>query len=562
MNFAGLQLASNTMLNNQKALEIVGQNIANAQVEGYSRQEAIQEIVAYGYSIEPPESGVLSVSAKIATIARKRNEMMDASYRKESTMSGKVGVMSNLLTEASDILSDTSDLSLTNGLNEFWQSWNTASQNPEDLSLRSAILVKADILTQSIRMKARKLDDMTVQSDQLLTTTVDNINAIARDLAYINDQIIPSAQGNYQTNLLLDKRDLLLDQLTQLADVKIVGDVRDSVQVYINGSALVSGKNSYPISLEIQNDGTAHLYSSTGREIQVTGGELGGILEVRDNYLAGYKDELNTTAMALLNAVNEIHSSGYGLDGSTGLSFFQGTSANDIAVAPLNANQLALSVPKLQSTENINNDGNTISAAVTIGNQSTLFKVTPDVSGTVNINGTDVNWSDTDTIQDILNRIRQDTGLKAEFDADSQKIKLSEPPGSSTITISDTTGNFTQFAMLSTAVTTGGETGDGLNAIKLFDLAQTNVMGTPPDRTINENYNNLSTKAGSDAETFIQASAIQEEYVSSINERRLAESGVSVDEELIDLIRYQRGFQAGARLASVVDEMLQTLINI
>ncbi len=562
MSFASLQLAANTMFNNQKSLEIVGQNIANAQVEGYSRQQAVQTIYAYGQSIEPPQNGVLSVSAQITQIKRFRNELMDANFRSERMVEGQVARLSEFLQEASQVLGDSSDFSLSDNLNQFWQAWNLASQEPGDAALRNSILQKGEVLALSFRMKAHKLNEISTRVDTEIDITIGRINAITRELATINGDIIPSTQSNYQNNLLMDRRDNLIDELSGLIDIKVVGDVRNSVQIYFDGAPIVSGKNSYPLTLQKNPDNSLQIFSSTGREVKAVKGELAGLMEFRNVYLTEYLDELDITAMALKDGVNDIHRSGYGIDGSTGMDFFTGSSAVDMAVSPMNFEQVALSVPKMESVSNINNDGTTISAAVDIASQEDRFRVTPDASGTIDINGTEVAWTNGDTLQDILLRIQQDTGMNASFDAVSQKVLFSTPPGSSIITITDVDGNFTQFTDTATAVTTGGEPGDGQNGIRMFDLYQTALIGSPPNITINDSYHNLSTNAGFRAQTYISARSIQKEYMQALDARRQAESGVSINEELIDLIKYQRGFQAGARLASTMDELLQTLIRM
>jgi len=563
MNFFGLNLARNCLLNSSKSLEIIGQNITNSQVEGYTRQEAVQTPISYGYSIEPPSNGVISVGSKITEITRFRSGFVDANYRKELVTGGELSAESTYLEEISQIFTDDSSLGLSTLLNEFWQDWNEAAQSPEDTSIRDMVIESGSNLSQAIRLKSHKINEMTVRLDSEIESVVEQINSIAEKLASINDQIIQSAPRTSTVNSLLDQRDLLLDDLSELGGVQIVGSVNESVTVYFDGTPLVANKNVYKLEVQEDVDHNFHIYSSEGKELNAPGGKLKGLLDFRSDYLPAYQDELDEMSQGLIEEVNNAHKYGYGLDGSTGLDFFSGTGAADIEVSITEAEQIALSVPKLESTSNINVDGELIMPSETLADASAKFLTTPEANGTIDVNGVEITWQDTDSIQDILARIEENTGIRATFDTDTQTVLFSAPPDSSTITITDTDGNFTEFTNIQGAVTTGGEPGDGENGVRIFEISTKSVFGVPdPDETINDKYRNLVSKVGFETDMVKSRSEIQDDYVDSLYEMRLSESGVSLDEETINLMKYQRSFQAGARYATVIDEMLVSLINL
>lgn len=563
MNFLGLNLATNCMLNSSKSLEIIGQNITNSQVKGYTRQEALQTPITSGYSLEPPGNGVISVGSMITEIKRFRSGFMDINYRNELVTGGELSAESTYLDEISRIFTDDSALGLSNLLNEFWQGWNDVAQNPDDLAIRKMVIEEGNNLTQAIRLKSHRIKEMTARLDLEIESAVEQINSVAEKLASINNRIIQSAPSTSQTNAIMDQRDLLLDQLSELVGAQVVGNVKESVAIYIDGTLLISNKNVYKLDIREDASHNFHVYSSDGRELNITGGKLSGLLDIKTDYIPEYQNELDEMAQGLIEQVNNAHKFGYGLDGSTGLDFFNGTSASDIGVNIISARQIALSVPKLLSTSNINIDGEQIMPGETLAEASAKFLTTPSAVGTINVNGVAIDWQDTDTIQDILARIEEDTGIRSTFDIDSQEILFSTPPDSSTITINDTAGNFTVFTNIQSAVTTGGEPGDGENGIRIFGISTKPVFGSPdPDQTINDKYRNLVSRVGFETDTVKSRNEIQGDYIESIYEMRQSESGVSLDEETINLMKYQRAFQAGARLASVIDEMLISLINI
>jgi len=563
MNFMGLNLAANCMFNSQKALEIVGQNISNANVEGYTRQKAVQAIITSGYSVEPPQAGALSIGSMITEIVRYRSEFVDLNYRSELIRSGEISSESAYLDEVAEIFTDYSDYGIPALLNDFWQSWNRSAQNPGDMALRKMVIEKGNTLTNFIRHKAHKIDDVSARLDNEIQTTVDRVNSVLQKLASINDQIIPSLPKTFQVNLLMDQRDNLIDELSELVDIQVVGDVRESIDIYADGAPLLSGKNAFPITLQEDASHNFHFISSGGRELTIRGGKLKGLMDIRTDYIPTYRAEFDEMTKGLIDNVNKLHKFGYGLDGSTGLDYFKGSSAADIQVNITIPENIALSVPKLTGTANMNVDGSLLMPDVTLSDGSANFLTTPEASGTIRVNGVDIDWADTDTLQDILDNIYNTTGITATFDLNSQKVSLSAPPDSSTITIIDISGNFTAFTNLGGAVTTGGEPGDGANGTRIFNISTKTIFGAPdPNETINDKYKNLVAGVGFDTNTVKSSNRVQKEYIESLYEMRQSEGGVSIDEEVIELMKHQRAFQAGARLAAVADEMLNSLLSM
>jgi len=559
MNFMGLSLAANTMLINSRSLEIIGQNISNANTPGYSRQEAVTELSPFGYNLGYPSNGSYSLGSQLSSIERYRSDIFDGAYRNENSNYGSLESKSDYLEQIAEIFSEDSDYSLATTLNGFWSSWNDAANNPEDKALREMVISQADILTLSINQKSNKLSDLTDRIDQDIRSTVDEINSIIDDLAKINYDVVRSVPESFETNVLLDKKDQLLDQLSGYANIQVVNDVKNSVTVYLDGAVLISEREAFKLSIKEDLDGTFHIMSASNSELNVKGGKLGGYMDVKSNYLTQSKAELDQWTQTFINEVNNIHKFGYGLDGSTGLDFFSGTKAGDIKVNISNSNELALAVPRLTSSGNINTSGNIVSLALTLQSQTASFGIAPDAAGEVNINGVAVAWDGTQTLNQILDNISTAVGITWKFDSLSQKLSFSAPANSSDIVVTDTTGNFSQFMKLDTATLVKGSPGDGENAIKMFELSEKKVFG---NETINSKYQTNISTIGYETSFTKTSMTTQKTYLDSLVEKRDSVSGVSVDEEVVSLMKYQRAFQAGARLATVIDEMLQTMVNM
>jgi flagellar hook-associated protein 1 FlgK len=180
----------------------------------------------------------------------------------------------------------------------------------------------------------------------------------------------------------------------------------------------------------------------------------------------------------------------------------------------------------------------------------------------VEINGVAVAWDDTQTIDEIMGNIKTATGISWSFDKTAQKLTLSSPIDSSLITINDTTGNFGAFTGLAAATLVKGTTGDGTNGLKIYEISNTNLFGTPATETVNGFYQTISTDVGYETNINLGSQEAQSSYVASLQGMKDSVSGVSIDEEMIKMMQFQRGFQAGAKLATVVDEMLQSLLQI
>lgn len=559
MNFMGLSLATNTMLVNSRSLEIIGQNISNANTPGYSRQEAITELNPFGYNLGYPSNGSYSLGSKLTDIERYRSDILDDSFRSESSNQGMLEAKGKYLDQASEIFSEDSDYSLGTTLNAFWTSWNQAANNPEDKALREMVVSQGDILALSINQKSNKLTDLTVRVEKDIKSTVDEINSILEDLAKINYDVIRSVPNTFETNILLDRKDELIDKLSGLANIQVDKEVKDSIAIYLDGTPLISERDAMKLSVQEDVNGNYHIMSATGREINVSGGQLGGFMEVKSTLIPQYKAELDQWTQGLMTEVNNVHKYGYGLDGSTGLDFFRGTGAGDIDVNISNTNELALAVPRLTSSGSINTTGNLVSLSLTLQSQTASFEIPPDANGQIDINGVTVNWDDSQTFNQILNNIATATGITWKFDSVSQKLSFSAPVNSSDIVIADVTGNFSQFMKLDTATLVKGSPGDGENAIKMFELSEKQVFGK---ETINSKYQTNISSIGYAAHFNSTSLETQNDFIGSLNEKRDSVAGVSIDEEVVLMMKYQRAFQVGARLASTIDEMLQSMINM
>jgi flagellar hook-associated protein 1 FlgK len=237
-------------------------------------------------------------------------------------------------------MSDNSNDGMLPKLDEFWASWQSLSTDPTSNSLRAILLDNAGSLTNAFTRRSAQITQMRLDQDLVISDKVDQINSLASEVAGLNAEISRIASVGEQPNDLMDKRDLALDRLSELAGAVSFDQKNGETTVSIAGHVLVVGHEtiklktvtrpvdlSDPTSLAVQD-----VYWDDNRQLVPPSGELKGVLQVRDEFLRNQQIGLNTLASNLITEVNALHASGYGLNNAHGLNFFTGTDANTIAV--------------------------------------------------------------------------------------------------------------------------------------------------------------------------------------------------------------------------------------
>ena len=438
--FHGMQTSLRGLLAHQRAIDVTGNNIANADTEGYSRQEAV---LAPSDPLRLPaftgqgNAADLGTGVDAVAYRRMRDTFLDLQYRAQNMKLGEESAEARSLEQAELALGEPGEDGISALLNKFWSSWGDAANNPESQAARQAVVDQGKILASAFASLDGKLQDVATRtmSDYTgLTAAGGEVDQIARELATLNEAIRNSIAVKGQPNDLLDRRDLLLDRLSALGRVTVTALSSGSVQVQFGDAPAL-----------LVND-TAVAWPQAGLT-PATGGRLGALLAVGQagGTIDGYRAALNGVVGALATAVNNVHN-----PGGAGQNFF------------------TVGVP----------------AASTLG-------------VAVNAN---------------------------KWPADALGLR---------------TG------------TTGAV---GANDIA---LAIGGLRGGASDSA----YLGLVSRIGSDVREALRGETNAKVLVNAVNDRRQSAAGVSLDEEMTSLVRFQRGYQASARAMSTFDEMLDTLIN-
>lgn len=307
-NFGGiLSVARNAVTVNQVAMQVTSQNIANAQVEGYSRQRA--ELNPRVPLLFP--YGSLGTGVEVGNITRARDAALDYAFRRDSAGATASSVRADLLSRLESVLNEPSDDGLSATLDAFWNAWGDLANNPTNSSARSVLRQQGDRLASLFHTYSTQLDDMNAGARSQLQQTVLQVNDHLRAVADLNGQITAAESSGNQAPDLRDSRDRILDALSTLGVSRAEIQSDGTVSVYLGNLALVSGHAAK--TLEVRGSGNTLLMGVVGDPDPALGatGTMAGLMDFVNTDVASFRSQLDALARGVVNGVNEYHASGW-----------------------------------------------------------------------------------------------------------------------------------------------------------------------------------------------------------------------------------------------------------
>ena len=310
----------------QRALTTVGHNIANADVEGYSRQDAL-------FVTKPPSfsgAGWIGSGVEIATVERRYDEFLAAQIRNSRSASGQAEIHSTYAHQLDNLYADP-ELGLDPVLQRYFNALNDVANDPASIPAREVLLAEAEALADRFHFLASRGAQIADGVNRDITGAVADINTLAKGIAELNEAIVEAGGMSGQPpNDLLDQRDQLVNELSSLVRVTYYEQPDGAMNVFIgNGQSLVIGTRAATLSVGVDPaDATARrIYYSVGdtpQDItdQLNGGQLGGLLTFRSEVLDPSMARLDQIAFELAAKVNEVHAGGADLNGDPGGAFF------------------------------------------------------------------------------------------------------------------------------------------------------------------------------------------------------------------------------------------------
>jgi flagellar hook-associated protein 1 FlgK len=324
----GLQTALSGLLAEQQAMDVTGHNIANANTEGYSRQVAVletkQAIPVPALSAVTGQGGQLGTGVTVETYTRIRNAYLDSQWRTQNSALGGATTQAEELEQAQSAFNEPSSTGIASQLSNFWSAWSSLANSPTSMAAKEGVVAAGQRLATAFNQLSAQLSTVSAQAAQQYearTSAAGEVAGDAAQIAQLNAQIKQAEQAGQPPNDMLDRRDLLIDKLSSLAQVTVTRqpDGTDTVNFGDAAEPLVEGATvNWPQTLT-----------------SAAGGQLGALLALTSpaGPLTTFQGELDAVAAAVAGTVNELH---------TATPFFTGTTAATLAVA-VNASEVQTS---------------------------------------------------------------------------------------------------------------------------------------------------------------------------------------------------------------------------
>jgi len=558
--FLGLETAFRGLMTQQNAIDTASHNISNANTEGYSRQRvdmtASQALEVPGLMSTNP--GQIGTGVQVEDITRLRDQFLDGQYQNQNQNLGQAQVQQDTLQKVTGIINEPSDTGISASLQNLWNAWDQLGSNPASLSARTEVQQTGITFAQTLNQTASQLVSLQTNVQSNLSSRVTQVNAMLGNIASLNQQIASIQAMGKQPNDLMDQRDETVDQLSQLSNVTIANQP-NGYQVSIGGNVVVSGtqvgqvgvaSGSNPPTLQTTHfNTTTQVFDTTVSADALTapGGALQGTLD-SIGYISSYQNDLDTIAQSLAGTATQgkmnvklpgtwsiVGPSGGGTPTfPVGGTFADGTSFNKGDAVSLYPNE--------GITTSTNSSGNMV-ASVPAG-------------ATVTVNG--------------LNGLQQigfsEVGPGQDFFVPSVP---GQPISAANISVQLSA---TQIAAGTSAEDSAGAMvalpGDGTLAIAMSSVKDAPSTFTDPSAptqtmtgTVNDYLQAVVGQLGIQGQKANNDVTNQQSLVQQLSNQRQSVSGVSIDEEMTNIIKYQQAYNASAKMVSTVNDMLTTLIQ-
>ena len=559
-----LQVGKSALSTTQAAIQTVGNNIAGASDPNYTRQEVRIE-AAPGQKIG--RGLVIGTGVDLTSITRQVDEALQGRLRGGIAESEGAKITTQYLEQIEGVIDELGDADLSTQFSKFFAAWGEAASKPADVPLRQNVLAEGEALAQKFREVRGGVDDLARSAGAQMRVLAGEADDLAAQIADVNAEIVQveGASGG-SANALRDRRDALLNELSATVNVRALEQPDGSASVYIGSEPLVTGDTSQGVALrEFDGPDGQPRYELTfadGRTpLGARAGRLGGT-ERAWREAGEVRDGLDAVAGGLIFELNKLHSSGQGLVGHDAVE-----SSNRVADADaaLDSDAAGLDFSPTNGSFVVN-----VRDKATGRVARTLVDVGLDgTGGGKSLNELSANL---DAIEGVTAGVSNGR-LRISADSSGQDVSFAEDTSGALAALG--VGGFFDGTDARTiavssavegdprrlAVSGNGEPGDNATARAIADL-QDKAASSLEGMSLNAAYRSLTggvASASAAARSEAEASSSVRE---TLEAQRAALSGVSLDEEAVALMRYQRSYQGAARLIAAVDEMMQTVLSL
>jgi len=326
-----LEIAKSGMSANQRSISVTSNNIANANTEGYSRQRAVLSPKAMN------KDGLnLGLGVSVQQIQRIRSQMIDSQIEVQNSQLQSFTQRANVLQQLESVFIPAVG-GLDESISNFFGAFSELSNTPQDFNLRNNVISKSRIMMNDFKNLDADLKQIARETGETIKTNVEKLNTILSSLAEINAAIERGDAAGAPDNNSLDLQTQKLKELSELIKAEINITDQGAAEVRINGIVVLNKNEVQQINTHIDNDtNTVRLRLDNSKIIEASGGKIGGNIEMFENEIPDYQVRINEVAKTLVEEVNAVHASGFGINDTNSRVFFDtsGTTAETIAVNP------------------------------------------------------------------------------------------------------------------------------------------------------------------------------------------------------------------------------------
>ncbi len=559
-----IQLAKNALFTSQLGIQVAANNISNADTPGYVRESLI-------LSPAPTQSLgriVMGTGVQALGVVREVNTFVQERLRAANSDLVNGETQEKVYAELEASIGELSDADLSTALTDFFGSLHDVLNQPEDPAIRNLAIQRGVGLSNRFHNLDGRVRDLRALTNDRVIAATSEVNQLVGLVAKLNIQIIATEQGGAIVSDavgLRDKRDQALEDLSKLVNIRVDEQKTGAVNVFVGGDYLVfdgatqevnavPGADRRLASVELR-------LSRSDSALDVTSGELKGLLTARDDILGGFIDDLDGFAQTLMFEFNKVHSSGQGV---TGFQDVTGTYGAVDVTAPIDEAGLDFT-PEHGSFQ------------VLLTNENTGVRTTHDVW--VQLNGLE----DDTTLTSLAADLSAIDGIGASLTVDG-KLQITADDGDLAFAFANDTSGSLAALGINTFFTGNAASNIGVNDRLLADPGKiavsrdgigndtrngerlADLLGTPLDSrdgaTLSQVYEQWTSQTA-------QASALSKamaegfrSFQTTLEGEHLGFSGVNLDEEAVNMLTFQRSFQASAKVISTVSELMDVLVNL
>ncbi len=617
--FSGIEMAKRGLFVHSKRMGTVGHNIANMSTEGYSRQRV--EVSAFSPLYKPhlnraERPGQIGQGVESTLVRRIRDALLEARIVSNQSEKTYWETRSNYLLQLEQLHNEPSNQSIRTTMDKFWNAWQELSVYPEQLSARHAVLQLGQALTESIQARGKGLTDIRYVLEDDIQGTVMQANEYMREIAVLNREIVQVEAEGDLPNDLYDKRDLAVQSLSELVSIEVLNKDEDEFSVYMGGIRVVQGGiyREFASTGNVNNYGFSDVtWADTGERISHPGGRLESLLVLRDGDVREEMQILNEGALTLMALVNETHRNGFGLNGRSDIDFF--TIYNSVLNAQGNYDNNGDGIFDETRLFNVIGENTLdqseqlgIAGELTFEGRRGLISVSYAATDTVGSVVQRINNSEADVIARLDRDGRLELRARPSRNTDYPDFVLREMSDSGEFLVgyagilndSGEEGAFrwdqanAVFALRGTvqtgiaplrnpsswieinevirgdvasiaagAVQSRGEQprGDGSIALEIAGIRNKTIVLGDNARNFDDYFADTTALIGLKGEESRITYETREAIQKNLEDTRQSISGVNLDEELAEMLKFQQGYQALARFITNYDELIDTIIH-